>query len=69
MNNAIIDTTNPTLSDKEAQALVDMIAKRDQYLSQNRLHEAHGATAVIRIYWNAMIGFEDTMPGTDWASL
>ena len=69
MNQTLIDTTNPTLSDKEAQALIDMIAKRDQYYEQNRLREAHGATQVIRIYWNAMIGFEDTQPSTDWSGL
>lgn len=56
------------LSPKETQILIDMIAKRDYYLDQRRLHEANGATEMIRIYWDTMIGFEDNsaMPNTDF---
>jgi len=51
------------LSPRETQILIDMIAKRDYYLDQRRLHEANGATEMIRIYWDTMLG---TMPDTDF---
>jgi len=55
------------LSPEETQILIDMIAKRDSYLDQRRLHEANGATEMIRIYWDAMIGSEDnTIPNTNF---
>lgn len=68
-NDYIIDLNNPCITAKEATIICDMIAKKDQYVSQGRMKEAHGARQVIQIFWNSVIGFEDTIPSSKWTNL
>jgi hypothetical protein len=58
-----VDVHDPELIPVEAIALQRMLDKREQYVSQGRTREAHGAGSMISILWDTLKGeFQDTQP-------
>jgi hypothetical protein len=49
-----IDVYDQELLPVEAQALVRMLEKREQYVNQGRAREAHGAGTMIWIMWTTL---------------
>ena len=67
MSWAEIDPTDSDLTPREAIALQQMVANREQYVYQGRTREAHGMGTAILIFWRVIHrfpddGFSNTIP-------
>ena len=49
-----VDPLDPEVSNVEAIALMKMLEKREQYVTQGRAREAHGAGTMIWILWRTL---------------
>lgn len=49
-----VDPLDPEISNVEAIALFKMLEKREQYVTQGRAREAHGAGTMIYMLWKIL---------------
>ena len=62
MTLACVDIHDPELIPLEAMALARMLEKRECYVAQGRVREAHGLGTGISIVWDTLKGdFSDTV--------
>lgn len=65
---ARVDTSDPDLTPAEVKALTRMLAKREQYVHDGRVRDAHGAGTMIMILWQELKR-ESSIDPTDFGGL